>query len=50
MQSMTIKDTYPIQATTLLKDESRFGSTNEIVIHLENLIEISSCSHVYSHI
>ena len=39
MKSMTIKDTYPIQATELSKEESRFNSTDEIISYLKELVE-----------
>jgi len=38
MKSMTIKDTYPIQAMEIEKDESKFATTDEIVIYIEEKI------------
>jgi len=39
MKSMTIKDTYPIQAMELNKSESKFATTDEIVAYIEAKIE-----------
>ncbi len=39
MKNMTIKDTYPIQATEITKEESRFNSTDEIISWLKEKIE-----------
>ena len=39
MKSMTIKDTYPIQAAEIGKDEARFGDTDEIIAYLKETIE-----------
>ncbi len=39
MKSMTIKDTYPIQAITITKDEARFKTTNEIINYLEEKVK-----------
>ncbi len=39
MKSMTIKDTYPIQAIEITKDEAKFNSTNEIISYLKEKIE-----------
>ena len=36
---MTIKDTYPIQATEILKSEAKFKNTDEIVDYLKSEIE-----------
>ncbi len=36
---MTIKDTYPIQAAVIGKDESRFSNTDEIIAYLKETIE-----------
>jgi hypothetical protein len=38
MKSLTIKDTYPIQALVLDKSESRFADTDEIIAYLEEKI------------
>jgi len=39
MKSMTIKDTYPIQAAEIGKDEARFANTDEIIAYLKETIE-----------
>ena len=39
MKSMTIKDTYPIQALEIGKDEARFSSTDEIIAYLKETID-----------
>ncbi len=39
MKSMTIKDTYPVQALVLEKSESKFANTDEIVNYIEGKIE-----------
>ena len=39
MKSMTIKDTYPIQAAEIGKDEARFGTTDEIIAYLKETVE-----------
>ena len=36
---MTIKDTYPIQAAEIGKDEARFGDTDAIIAYLKEMIE-----------
>ena len=38
MKSMTIKDTYPVQAMVLGKAESKFATTDEIISYLEEKI------------
>jgi len=38
MKSMTIKDTYPVQAMVLTKEESKFATTDEIIAYLEEKI------------
>ena len=38
MKSMSIKDTYPIQAMVLDKEEARFANTEEIVAYIEEKI------------
>ena len=38
MKSMTIKDTYPVQALVLAKAEAKFSSTDEIIGYLEERI------------
>ena len=38
MKSMTIKDTYPVQALELSKEEAKFASTDEIVAYIEEKI------------
>jgi hypothetical protein len=38
MQSKTIKDTYPVQAITIQKSETRFKNTDEIVTYIEDSI------------
>jgi len=38
MKSMTIKDTYPVQAMVLNKEEARFANTDEIVTYIEEKI------------
>ncbi len=35
---MTIKDTYPVQALELSKEEAKFASTDEIVAYIEEKI------------
>ncbi len=39
MKSMTIKDTYPIQAIEIGKDEAGFETTDEIISYLKGKIE-----------
>ena len=39
MKSMTIKDTYPVQATEITKVESKFQTTDEIISYLEEKIK-----------
>ena len=39
MKSMTIKDTYPVQALVLEKSEAKFANTDEIVNYIEGKIE-----------
>jgi len=39
MKSMTIKDTYPVQAAVIGKEEARFSNTDEIIAYLRELIE-----------
>jgi len=39
MKSMTIKDTYPIQATEISKDEAKFSNCDEIIEYLKEQIE-----------
>ncbi|WP_292664054.1 DUF6858 family protein [Nitratifractor sp.] len=39
MKSMTIKDTYPIQAAEIGKNEARFGTTDEIIAYLKETVE-----------
>lgn len=39
MTSMTIKDTYPIQAITITKDEAKFKNTSEIISYLEERVK-----------
>lgn len=39
MKSMTIKDTYPVQAMELAKSEAKFSNTDEIITYLEGKIE-----------
>ena len=39
MKSMTIKDTYPVQAAVIGKDESKFVNTDEIIAYLRKTIE-----------
>jgi len=39
MKSMTIKDTYPIQAAVIGKDEARFANTDEIIAYLKETVE-----------
>ncbi|ADV46359.1 DUF6858 family protein [Nitratifractor salsuginis] len=39
MKSMTIKDTYPIQAAEIGKDEAKFSNTDEIIAYLKEAIE-----------
>ena len=39
MKSMTIKDTYPIQAIEINKDESKFETADEIISYLKDKIE-----------
>ena len=39
MKSMTIKDTYPVQAAVIGKDEARFADTDAIIAYLKDLIE-----------
>ena len=39
MKSMTIKDTYPIQAAQITKEEARFSTTDEIIAYLKESIE-----------
>jgi hypothetical protein len=39
MQSMTVKDTYPIQAAIIEKDEARFSDTDSIIAYLRKTIE-----------
>ena len=39
MKSMTIKDTYPIQAMHISKDEAKFKTTDEIIAYLKEKIE-----------
>ena len=39
MKSMTIKDTYPIQAAEIGKEEARFSNTDEIIAYLKATIE-----------
>jgi hypothetical protein len=36
---MTIKDTYPVQAINITKDEARFANTQEIIDYLEDKIK-----------
>ncbi len=36
---MTIKDTYPIQALQLNKDEAKFATTGEIVAYIEECVK-----------
>jgi hypothetical protein len=36
---MTIKDTYPVQAAVIGKEEARFSNTDEIIAYLRELIE-----------
>jgi len=38
MKSMSIKDTYPVQAMVLEKEEARFATTDEIISYLEEKI------------
>lgn len=38
MKSMTIKDTYPVQALVLNKEEAKFAHTDEIVTYIEEKI------------
>ena len=38
MKSMSIKDTYPIQAMVLDKEEARFTNTEEVVVYIEEKI------------
>jgi hypothetical protein len=40
MKSMTIKDTYPVQAMEIGKDEAKFTNTNEIVAYIEEKIAV----------
>ncbi len=39
MKSMTIKDTYPIQAMEIGKNEAKFATTDEIIAYLKESIE-----------
>ncbi|WP_457605525.1 DUF6858 family protein [Nitratifractor sp.] len=39
MKSMTIKDTYPIQAAEIGKEEARFSTTDEVIAYLKEKIE-----------
>ena len=39
MKSMTIKDTYPIQAAEIGKEEARFATTDEVIAYLKEKIE-----------
>jgi len=39
MKSMTIKDTYPVQAAVIGKEEARFVNADEIIAYLKELIE-----------
>ncbi|WP_456391925.1 DUF6858 family protein [Nitratifractor sp.] len=39
MKSMTIKDTYPIQAAEIGKEEARFADTDAIIAYLKEQIE-----------
>ena len=39
MKSMTIKDTYPIQAAEIGKEEAKYSSTDEIIAYLKATIE-----------
>jgi len=39
MKEMTIKDTYPIQALEISKDEAKFSTTDEIIEYLKSKIE-----------
>ena len=39
MKSMTIKDTYPIQAAEIGKDEARFDTTDAVIAYLKETIE-----------
>jgi len=39
MKEMTIKDTYPIQALEISKDEAKFATTDEIIEYLKSKIE-----------
>jgi len=39
MTSKTIKDTYPIQAAEISRDESKFDSTDEIIAYLKEIVE-----------
>jgi hypothetical protein len=36
---MTIKDTYPVQAAVIEKEEARFSDTDEIIAYLKETIE-----------
>ena len=38
MKSMSIKDTYPVQAMVLEKEEAKFSTTDEIIRYLEEKI------------
>jgi len=39
MKEMTIKDTYPIQALEISKEEAKFATTDEIIEYLKSKIE-----------
>jgi hypothetical protein len=39
MKSMTIKDIYPVQATTISKEEAKFKNTSEVIKYLEEKIK-----------